>query len=159
MELPNKVMRFLWNILPKLQEIVHGKPITYVRLPSFLLGNSQGMVLYHKNSSKIMVFTAICNPFRRYSVYHEYREGEILKRNKTTDQIFEVVSKKFQLILEVLGIPEYSNVDVPALREWVKQQGAHSEAILDEIELAKEELSPEKLALFYQDIKQRRRFG
>ena len=147
-----RILEYLWETRPKNYETIKGVSIPYLRVSPFLLREklfcskySRGEVWYHKINGSIKIYIAGPDKFWRYTVFHEYWEGEILKEGKTKEQIFETVFSKIQLIREALGVssPEViSEENKKAIEMMVNNYdpAAHVEAIFEELLLAKEEL-------------------
>jgi hypothetical protein len=165
-------MYFLWLILPKKYELIREIKIPYLRLPAILLGynpispdyrDAKGVSLYHEKSGKNMIFVAGTDQFLRCTIYHEHCEGEGRRQRRSTDEIIKFSLEKFPLILEVYRetdrtVPTDNPVFQENLRKWAEFRGHHFEALLKEIEFAKEELPQEKINLFFEDIKKSDRF-
>jgi predicted Ser/Thr protein kinase len=150
----------LWLSSPKQCEIINGIEIPYLKVSRFLIKGNEGMVLYTQESGEVMVFVAGNDPFRRYTIYHEFREGEIFRQHKSENEILDAVLKKIQIIANILGQPciNISSKEIlESLTKWVKTQKGHSEAILDELKLAHKELSLDNFRLFWEDCKRENR--
>lgn len=154
--LENRFLDFLWHRLPKKFENVKESNISYVVVPSFLLRSwktgrfsraPKGKVLTNKLTKEIMIFISGKDPYNhRYTIFHEHREGEILLAKKPRAETSTAAMEKF-LRYAVRPVTLSKN-----LREWFKFHGAHGEALMDEIALAKEELTREEFIRF---VKQR----
>ena len=150
--LHHRFLHFIWVLLPKRYEIIKKVKIPYVVVPRFLLGSKEignGSVLYHKPSNKIMIFLANCAPFPRYTIYHEYREGQLFKEKKTKKQMVKDVTNKIPQIMEE-RMDTFSKEFVKKMRKWAESEGEHIEALVDQFILAKEEMSPQDYHQFFQ---------
>jgi hypothetical protein len=151
--LPDKVLHLLWNLLPKKKEVIRGKEISYLGLPSFMIYGG-GLFIRHKKTGKVMIFLSKTDPFLRYSLYHEHRESILYKR-KTDEELFQMVSEGIHLA-NVIG---RVIIDEEGIKAWIRWQRAHTVAVLDEIELAQEELTADELLAFRKNVVEKQRFG
>jgi hypothetical protein len=151
-----RLLYLVWLILPKEHETIKEIKISYVVVPQLLLpGRNMGVVFYHKLSDEIMVLLASSDPFPRYTIWHEYREGQLLKENKSTEQIIGEVTNKMPKLLE--GRDDVSLKDLTeTIRRWAEEGKEHFEAFIDELLLAKEEMSFQEYRNFLRFRTQRR---
>lgn len=155
----NRSLHALWNVLPKKYENLEDAEIPYIYVPKFLLpGSNNGMVLYHKPTDKSMIFITKDCAFKRYTVYHEYREGQILREEKSLEDASRAIWDKIPRLFGLLGHPDRTISDFPnaedlsnKLRKRIEAEAPHIEAFLDEIALAQKEMSPDEFDLFRQD--------
>jgi len=108
----------------------------------------------------MMIFIAGSDRFRRYTIYHEYWEGKLLKEKKSNEQIFETVFSKIRLIREALGAPspEFVSEEIKKAVETLVNNyhpAAHVEAIFEELLLATEELATDDFIILREDIMRR----
>jgi len=156
----------LWYILPKKYETIKSVVIPYVKIPVWVIWplmrcDPEGFVVHVELFNKAVIFITT-NRFLRCIVYHEYWENKILTSRKNVDQLLDLITPRFQLLLEVYGIENKQPVTPvlsESLRSWAENNGPHAVAILKEIELAKEELSPNELTSLYRIIREKRRFA
>ena len=157
-----RLLHLIWLVSFKKYETIKENSIPYIKLPVFLTGSRSACVIHHRLSGKTMIFLSKDTPFNRYTIYHEYREGQIfgkLYRNEIDIQwIIKLATEKINIIYEIsqMSILEISK---EMLDDWANFQVAHVVAILDEIELAREEMSLKNLEIFYEDIRKHKSFG
>ena len=110
-----------------------------------------------------MIFMSGNDSFLRYGVYHEYHEGQFFKKTKSLENILEIIINKFHLMFEAYDekppIPKETCRKCKILHLYIKSHWEHLNALFLEIELAKSEMNPEKLNLFYKTIRMQKRFG
>jgi hypothetical protein len=162
-----KILKYLWETRPKSYETIRGVSIPYLRVSPFLLKEklfhskySRGEVWCHKLNGTTMIFIAGPDKFWRYTVYHEYWEGKLLREKKSNEQIFGTVFSKIQLIREALDAPSpefISEENKKAVEMMVNNYhpAAHVEAIFEELLLAKEELSHDDFIILRKNIMDR----
>jgi len=158
-----KLQELTYNLLPKRIGIISkGEKIFYVQVPKFIIGGSGGLVLCNKKSGKLMILIAKKkDKFLRYTIYHEYIEGKIFQSKKTKQQILDFITSKLHLFFAIYRIDQKQipmKDFLEALKKRVSRDGAHWEALLREIQLAKKELSKDKLVDFYIEVIRRDRF-
>jgi len=160
----HRYLHFLWIILLKKYETIKEIKIPYVVLPRFILGRDEdgdGRVLYHKSSGNIMIFVLNYAPFPRYTIWHEYREGQLFKEKKTREQIIEEIINKMPRIVDEqidTSSKEFAEKVIKYFeqpRKITEHGGKHFEALIDELILAKEEMSPQEYHYFFQFITKR----
>lgn len=145
--LRRRILALLWDILPKKRVCINGVAIKYVKSRLFQLmywNSSQGMCTPCTNGELLIFVVDPGYRFLRYVLYHEYREGMILHSQVSNEEILEAVVQKYPLICEVLRLEELKGATQERVkyifRKWVSIRGAHAQALIEEIELAKKEL-------------------
>lgn len=162
-----RALIYLWRVKPKSYETIKGITIPYLEVSPFLLRDelfhskySKGEVWHKKLDGTLMIFVAGPDKFRRYTIYHEYWEGKLLREKKSNEQISETVFSKIQLIREALGAPSPEFISEgmkKAVEKMVSSYHppAHVEAIFEELLLAREELNPDDFITLRNDIMRR----
>lgn len=137
--------KLLWKIFPKKKEIIKGNDITYIRVPFFMIRSdkrgwlskdNKSQLLYHRPSDTLMIFLAGNVKYPRFMIFHEYYEGQLLKQNKNKEELLEIAIEYF----DYDETEDLSEKIHNFLEEWIESQGAHVIALLEELELAREEL-------------------
>lgn len=159
-----RILKYLWETRPKNYETIRGVSIPYLKVSPFLLKEklfrskySRGEVWCHKLDGTAMIFIAGPDKFWRYTVYHEYWEGKLLREKKSNKQIFETVFSKIRLIREALDAPspEFVSEEIKKAVETTVNNynpAAHVEAIFEELLLAKEELPHHDFIILRENI-------
>lgn len=162
-----RILLYLWRTRPKKYETIRGISIPYLKVSPFLLRKnlfhskySRGEVWLHRLDGPLMIFITGPDRFWRYTVYHEYWEGKLLREKKSNEQIFETVFSKIQLIREALDAPspEFVSERIKKAVETMVDNyhpAAHVEAIFEELLLAKEELPHDEFIILRKNIMDR----
>jgi len=162
-----RILIYLWEIRPKSYETIRGVSIPYLKVSPFLLRKklfhskySRGSVWLHKLDGPLMIFITGPDKFWRYTIFHEYWEGKLLREKKSNEQIFETVFSKIRLIREALDAPspEFVSEEIKKAVEAMVNNyhpAAHVEAIFEELLLAKEELAPDDFIILRKNIMDR----
>lgn len=145
--------KLLWSIFPKRTENIKGDDITYVCIPFFMIRSdkkgwfsqdNKSQLLYHRPSDTLMIFLVGKVKYPRFMIFHEHFEGQLLKQNKNKEELLEIAIEYFDYD-KTKGLSEKIH---NFLEEWIESQGAHVIALLEELELAREEL-PTKEYIIY----------
>jgi hypothetical protein len=149
---------------PKKQMTIKGNAITYREASTAFLGD-EGVVVFNRFTRKITIYIAKNQRFPRCAVYHEFCEGMAMKQKRSAEEIYSFLASRINLLLEVYEVEPPSSTDKITLdgemflKKWIKTQRFHVEAIIKEIELAKEELGEDDLQAFYKELRDNFRVG
>ncbi len=96
--LEDRICVFLWPFLPKRIEEYGDVKVKYAVVPGFLLIKSVlAFVKYSAKYDRVMIFIKPYEYEKRFTIYHEYIEGGILRSHSSSKRVAEMAFRMLQL--------------------------------------------------------------